>query len=454
MDASILLMTHFLVSRDLLEELRKQRIAELRRNVEKYDGSIGFLQTKLQNLKAKKDHSSSIDYQASPLESPAQTSERQSSGKEPSKDGLSAGSFTQDIHKIRSPPIHAPTGLLGSPQIRPQAPPLPSGSSKQEKKPIAVDLVKIVQMKFGIGVKKKRGKRKRRGCGKAEPTSQLDESDQGSDGSKCNELTTVFDMILSNEYASIFRRRLDSQKRARYRNIVRQHMDLDTIRSRIDKRAVTTVKELLRDVLLLATNAALFYSRNTREHKYAVILKDIVIKLATEHKKKSPSSRTPPVAAPVGSPATTPSVKPTIPNTSAQRSPASDKLENSGQDPKTPPTKPDASHPIKAASNVNRQALNAKHGRSMERRSELKSAAASVNNKHSVKDGSRQQRQAPVKLPSSVNARSFRDLPRQLQPRVKVASVNELKRKRSRRIPAVEAPQGFTSCVKQVQIDA
>ena len=55
-------------------------------------------------------------------------------------------------------------------------------------------------------------------------------------------------------------------------------MDLDTIKSRINSRSISSAKELFMDFLLLANNAAIFYSKNTREHKSAVSLRDIVTK--------------------------------------------------------------------------------------------------------------------------------------------------------------------------------
>lgn len=55
-------------------------------------------------------------------------------------------------------------------------------------------------------------------------------------------------------------------------------MDLDTIKSRINGRSISSAKELFMDFLLVANNAAIFYSKNTREHKSAVSLRDIVTK--------------------------------------------------------------------------------------------------------------------------------------------------------------------------------
>lgn len=55
-------------------------------------------------------------------------------------------------------------------------------------------------------------------------------------------------------------------------------MDLYTIKSRINSCSISSAKELFMDFLLVANNAAIFYSKNTREHKSAVFLRDIVTK--------------------------------------------------------------------------------------------------------------------------------------------------------------------------------
>lgn len=58
--------------------------------------------------------------------------------------------------------------------------------------------------------------------------------------------------------------------------MVRQHMDFQTLRSRISSHTITSARELFRDILLLINNALVFYSKNTREYKSAMLLRDIV----------------------------------------------------------------------------------------------------------------------------------------------------------------------------------
>ena len=67
--------------------------------------------------------------------------------------------------------------------------------------------------------------------------------------------------------------------------MILQHMDIDTIRSRIASGSITTAKEIFRDLLLLANNALVFYSKTTREYKSALLLRDIVTKSLRQNLK-------------------------------------------------------------------------------------------------------------------------------------------------------------------------
>lgn len=67
--------------------------------------------------------------------------------------------------------------------------------------------------------------------------------------------------------------------------LIRRHMDFDAIRSRISNQTINSVMELFRDMLLLANNALVFYSKNTRQYKYALLLRDIVTQKLRENVK-------------------------------------------------------------------------------------------------------------------------------------------------------------------------
>ncbi|XP_065879977.1 uncharacterized protein [Euphorbia lathyris] len=292
----------------LFEELRKQRMAELRRALEKSEDSIGSLESKLEVLKLKRTVYKNVGCDSSQTESvlPFRKSDGvvETSSKETSKDGLSAGSFTQENRTNWSPECQ-----IEDIETKPDVSLLP----KQEK----VSSIGYLAETFSI--RRRRGKRKRKDCrkeakegsigesefwgsadvlsatlckensvsssGQTGRCSGVDDKSGGSTKDESPDLTRIFDAIAENKCATVFRRRLDSQKRGRYKKMILQHVDFDTLRSRIASHAITSVKEMFRDLLLLANNALVFYSKTTREYKSAYLLREIVTKSLRENLK-------------------------------------------------------------------------------------------------------------------------------------------------------------------------
>ncbi|XP_031249481.1 uncharacterized protein LOC116107339 [Pistacia vera] len=321
------------------EELRKQRMAELRRALALSENSIGSLESKLETLKAERGNDCHVGYFSSQTESPVpfQKSEAVvSSSKETSKDGLSAGSFTREIRTNWSPESQIPAA---APAEEMDAKPEVSQSSEQEK---VSSIEKLTDIVCGgqIGtLRRRRGKRKRKFCNRDIKEGSVGESDVWGvtdtlTASRCKEnstsesghisrscgvddqsgsprkdriedLRSTFESVAQNEGASVFRHRLDSQKRGRYKKMILRHMDFDTIRSRISSHSITSVKELFRDLLLLTNNAVVFYSKNTREYKSALQLRAFVIKTLREHFKddgNKPTTSTPSLSSPMSKP--------------------------------------------------------------------------------------------------------------------------------------------------------
>ncbi|RZB81684.1 uncharacterized protein LOC114374396 isoform X2 [Glycine soja] len=240
------------------------------------------------------------------------------SPKEMSKDGLSAGSFTHETKTNWTHECQIPATSCEDVATKPEA----SGSTKQEKVLNVDKLANIVYQEHGGCLKKPRGKRKRKDCSRSINEVSVRESDFSADVCKesslsyCGEivkssgvneenanlktagikdLMELLDSFLVVQGASVFTYKHDNQKQGRYEKLIRQHVDFDTIKSRIHNGTIKSVVELLRDLLLLSNNALVFYSKNTREHKTGLQLRDLVIKTLTE---KLESSSTSPVGDP------------------------------------------------------------------------------------------------------------------------------------------------------------
>ncbi|CAK9136643.1 unnamed protein product [Ilex paraguariensis] len=293
------------------EELRKRRVAELKRDLEKSEDSIGSLKSKLESLKTEREHYDQVEYGSSQTESPVPILKSEGIEfwvKETSKDGLSAGSFTQDAQTNWSlvcqiPPVESNAEMERKPEF--------SGSCEHENL-LCIKKPGEANNEQEGPVRKRRGKRKRKDCKRAAKEGSIGESDnvgstnvastsqckeisvsdcgrtirssgldsdnKDSYGVRSDDLLGIFYSVAVNDNALVFRHKLDSQKRARYRKIIKQHMDFDTIRSRIASGSIKSAGELFRDLLLLANNALVFYSKRTREYKTALALRDIFMK--------------------------------------------------------------------------------------------------------------------------------------------------------------------------------
>ncbi|XP_022715948.1 uncharacterized protein LOC111275083 [Durio zibethinus] len=302
------------------EELRKQRMAELRQALEQSEDSIGSLESKLESLKAEKTDYSRVDYDSSQTESalPCHKSEGvEFSSKNTYKDGLSAGSFTQEAETIWAPDFQIPAAVPTEMDSKPGGDSLTSEGEK-------ISSIDKLAYTFSGGqlqsIRKRRGKRKRKDCSKDAKEGSVGESvflgpSDVASASRCKETSTsnsaqiarssgvedqcrgsgkevtddiigIFSSVAENDCASVFRRRLDSQKRGRYKKMILRHMDFDTIRSRIASNSIMSVRELFRDMLLVANNALVFYSKNTREYKSALLLRHIVTATLRQHFKE------------------------------------------------------------------------------------------------------------------------------------------------------------------------
>lgn len=330
------------------EELRKTRVAELKRALELSEDSIGSLESKLENLKAgknenKEDHLVEKGSCHPKLHVPSKKLERvESSTKETSKDGLSAGSFTHETRTNWSPELPVPAVSAEDMETKPEV-----SHSTEQLKLLNVDKLAHTMYEGQVGsLKKRRGKRKRKDCGRNMKEASVGESDlldsadvlswcKESSTSNCGEVAKscgvddrsrsrnmkkdrvedmmeILNSIFETKGASAFRRRLDSQKRGRYKKMIRRHMDFDTIRSRISGQTIKSCVELFRDLLLLANNALVFYSKSTREYKSALMLRDIVTKKMRESLNGTSNKETTTQAtnAPIKLPVQNPHVKP------------------------------------------------------------------------------------------------------------------------------------------------
>uniref|UniRef100_A0A1D1YLA4 Transcription factor GTE9 n=1 Tax=Anthurium amnicola TaxID=1678845 RepID=A0A1D1YLA4_9ARAE len=348
----------------LLEELRRLRVAELRREVERYDVSIVSLQLKVKRLTEDRERSlqeersgdepdppdaEGVEKEAeSPPCSPGNLaldrvsdgdpgrscSESNSTGPKPSRDPgdaedgkLGAGKgaagmdpvtgFDEKLAGEGSYNGSSDTVAKGTEAATPADDPGAknparrvdageSGESVAESKGEASKESSDVQSSASPSRRRGGGRRKAAASGGSSggDEAELDEFSPGGerDVAKSQPLASLLRIIRSREYGSVFERRLESQESARYRSLIRQHMDLATVQSKMDEGAYACDAEFYRDLLLLCTNAVVFFPKTSSEHTAGSQLRQLVRKQIPTTLQKPPVAPPPAAEEPAAPP--------------------------------------------------------------------------------------------------------------------------------------------------------
>lgn len=229
-----------------VDELRRLRVAELRRDVERCDLSIGTLQSKVKRLKAEREQRAS-------------------------------GEAVSDHDRLSSEEPGCSCRESNSTDLKPPKHPSQLGDGSKEEKVAKQEasVESAVDSKDSSEVRSSASLcRRRRGSGNAE-----EEEAAEAEASKSSPLTFLLDAVLAKLGCVLDRlRENDSEESAMYRGTIRRHVDLETLRrrlnasagSRADDDSHSSAHELYRDLLLLCTNIVVFFPGGTPENSAAV----------------------------------------------------------------------------------------------------------------------------------------------------------------------------------------
>lgn len=259
-----------------VDELRRLRVAELRRDVERCDLSIGTLQSKVKRLKAEREQRAS-------------------------------GEAVSDHDRLSSEEPGCSCRESNSTDLKPPKHPSQLGDGSKEEKVAKQEasVESAVDSKDSSEVRSSASLcRRRRGSGNAE-------EEEEAEASKSSPLTFLLDAVLAKLGCVLDRlRENDSEESAMYRGTIRRHVDLETLRrrlnasagSRADDDSHSSAHELYRDLLLLCTNIVVFFPGGTPENSAAVEARALVTGHASAvlHKPKQENVA---VAAPAPAPA-------------------------------------------------------------------------------------------------------------------------------------------------------
>ncbi|RWR72731.1 SANT/Myb domain-containing protein [Cinnamomum micranthum f. kanehirae] len=177
--------------------------------------------------------------------------------------------------------------------------------------------------------------------------TQLSVKSQRSD-----RLARLLEVIRSHKHGSVFERRLQSQESTNYRNLIRQHVDLEMIKTKLDEGLYSNSSlQFFRDLLLLFNNSIVFFPKNSTESLAAIELRDIISKkmiTVTRSRSKPISNQKPHPPSKKPSPPTQPLPK-LYPAQSPLRLPALEAKRNRPDVGKPDPDRdnPDDNHPTR-----------------------------------------------------------------------------------------------------------
>ncbi|RZC83155.1 hypothetical protein C5167_045941 [Papaver somniferum] len=353
-----------------LDELRKLRVAELRREVQEYDVSIVSLQLKVKRLEEEREESlkdkNDFDVKPDLLEtrtkeedgkkietepprspSPIEKTDKPVSGDESDRDNQSFNeSNSSDLKDGKTPevdvekllePVQTVTETQDHVLIdKPLALGEDScnGSSETIAKDSAVQVEKkssettipvretrepaelwesVAESKGGNGGGEEEGTKESSDVQSSASLSRKNGRRKITSGSSSGEereteevspaikrisvksepLLGFLEMILSHKYGSIFKSRLKSQETSKYKSLIRQHIDMETIRTRLKqgRYSGSCSQKFFRDLLLLFNNAIAFYPKNSSEAVAATELRGLVSKEMLSRSTGSSSSR-------------------------------------------------------------------------------------------------------------------------------------------------------------------
>ncbi|KAL9233120.1 hypothetical protein vseg_008155 [Gypsophila vaccaria] len=271
-----------------VHELRRLRVAELKRDLHRYDLSIVSLQLKVKRLKEERENSD-LKITADVETSPSKTAE---------KNAVLFGGLNSLDRKIEpgvelvKPVEVEPDREVGPVCVGPDRE-VGVGScngSSNTKESGRVESGEVgesgsdVQSTASLQLRREKEKEVREGCenssgGEENQSLGSKFSGGGGGGHECKSrgLIDFLDAVRTRLGGSIFEGRLESQETPKYKSLIKEHIDLGIVRKRVEEGRYSNCYTMFyRDLMLLVNNAVVFFSKTSSEHKFAVELRQLI----------------------------------------------------------------------------------------------------------------------------------------------------------------------------------
>ncbi|CAN8318428.1 unnamed protein product [Cochlearia groenlandica] len=258
-----------------LEELRKLRVAELRREVQQYDDSILSLQMKVKKLVEERggDHKPDLVEDRSEHRKEVVSTAEEESDRENRSMNESNSTDSGDKTNGKDEPSQTRDDSCddNNPDLDPVYTTEEGSEASQSGK---------------TETSGSKWKRKRREY--TDGDKDNNDGEIGSEASESQPLIGLLDLIRSHPRGSLFERRLQSQETKDYKSLVKQHLDIETIHRKLkqgsyDSSSIT----FYRDLQLLFTNAIVFFPSSSSEFMAAHELRTVVSEEAMKQTRES-----------------------------------------------------------------------------------------------------------------------------------------------------------------------
>ncbi|XP_062083891.1 uncharacterized protein LOC133790303 [Humulus lupulus] len=294
----------------MVDELKKIRVEELRREVRRRDVSIVSLELKVKRLEEERERSlketeddsrKNIEEGERRLSSPGNRAGKSNSGDASDSRDRENRSYNESNSTTQKRDSRRNGIVKGETEPEPERNELdPPRTESEPGKVVDGDENETmarednakqssdVQSSMSLSKNKRRRKGSGSGGAAAAVSSSGEEPEGGDEVSpatkrvsalKSEPLVKLLGTIRSHRLGSVFQRRLRSQESQRYKNLIRQHLDLRTIEARLDKGLyLNGFHKFFRDLLLLFNNAVVFFRKSSPEYAAAQELRALVLK--------------------------------------------------------------------------------------------------------------------------------------------------------------------------------
>lgn len=264
-----------------LEKLRRIRVDELRREVERYDLSISSLRSKVKRLE--EETISDLDKKELRRESDRDGGELVPISPDPVD--YSSVNVKREEEMAGAVDGGGEAKLTGDDSCRGSCE-KESGVNSERKRRIR--LTEPMAESEGEEEGKETSDVQSSASLPRKGTSEVDNEDRSQPS------ISFVEMLLSHPCGYLFSRRLETQETPEYGKIIRQHVDFEMIRKRDEEGLYkSSMTKLFRDLLLLINNAKVFYHKgssefNSAEQLHQLVKKQMATTLERPREKISP----------------------------------------------------------------------------------------------------------------------------------------------------------------------